>query len=295
MPEHPSSRLQHQLVSHLGQLDATQHFNPTVHEHATLILVKPLRQNVRLEHPDHHRFPFSSLRELEHRIPQCPPDATMLKRIQQVQREQFAIGLQEILGRTARGETNNMIILEGHENPMRLIKGPFPLQDPSFERDRIQNLLGHQTAIRLEPGLHMHPSQSRNVISSRSANHGSVYCQSLENAANKKFVAYKKKFGADSVITDPMTHGYVDVYLWKAAATKAKSLEPVAVRKAIVGIKWADSPLGPISVEKNGSITQRVYIGESGEGGQFKILWQSKAVVKPQPYDPLSFPGKSCP
>jgi urea transport system substrate-binding protein len=122
------------------------------------------------------------------------------------------------------------------------------------------------------------------------------YFQSLENAANKKFVAaYKKKFGADSVITDPMIHGYVDVYLWKAAATKAKSLEPVAVRKAIVGIKWADSPLGPISVEKNGSITQRVYIGESGEGGQFKILWQSKSVVKPQPYDALSFPGKSCP
>jgi urea transport system substrate-binding protein len=122
------------------------------------------------------------------------------------------------------------------------------------------------------------------------------YFQSLENAPNKKFVAaYKKKFGADSVITDPMIHGYVDVYLWKAAATKAKSLEPMAVRKAIVGIKWADSPLGPISVEKNGSITQRVYIGESGEGGQFKILWQSKAVVKPQPYDPLSFPGKSCP
>jgi urea transport system substrate-binding protein len=122
------------------------------------------------------------------------------------------------------------------------------------------------------------------------------YFQSLENAANKKFVAaYKKKFGADSVITDPMIHGYVDVYLWKAAAIKAKSLEPMAVRKAIVGIKWADSPLGPISVEKNGSITQRVYIGESGEGGQFKILWQSKAVVKPQPYDALSFPGKSCP
>ena len=122
------------------------------------------------------------------------------------------------------------------------------------------------------------------------------YFQSLDNAPNKKFVAaYKKKFGADSVITDPMIHGYVNVYLWKAAATKAKSLEPVAVRKAIVGIKWADSPLGPISVEKNGLITQRVYIGESGEGGQFKILWQSKSVVKPQPYDPLTFPGKSCP
>jgi urea transport system substrate-binding protein len=122
------------------------------------------------------------------------------------------------------------------------------------------------------------------------------YFQSLPNAANKKFVAaYKAKYGKDAVITDPMIHGYIDVYLWKAAVEKAKSFEPVAVRKAIVGIALKDTPMGTITVEANGSITQQVYIGESGEGGQFKILWSSKGVVKPEPYDKLAFPGKTCP
>lgn len=122
------------------------------------------------------------------------------------------------------------------------------------------------------------------------------YFQSLDNPANKKFVAaYKKKYGAGAVITDPMIHGYINVYLWKAAVEKAKSFDPVAVRKAIVGVSLKDTPMGTVTVEPNGSITQTVYIGESGAGGQFKILWQSKGVVKPEPYDKLAFPGKTCP
>ena len=39
------------------------------------------------------------------------------------------------------------------------------------------------------------------------------YYQSLPSATNAAFVAaYKAKFGADSVVDDPMVHGYVDVY-----------------------------------------------------------------------------------
>jgi urea transport system substrate-binding protein len=122
------------------------------------------------------------------------------------------------------------------------------------------------------------------------------YFQSLDNAPNKKFVAaYKKEFGADAVITDPMIHGYINVYLWKAAVLKAKSFDPAAVRKAIVGVTLKDSPMGPIAVKANGSISQRVYIGESSDGGQFKIVWDSKKAVNPEPYDKLTFPGKTCP
>ncbi|MDO4244945.1 MAG: urea ABC transporter substrate-binding protein [Deinococcus sp.] len=121
------------------------------------------------------------------------------------------------------------------------------------------------------------------------------YFQSLPNAANKKFVAaYKKKYGANAVVTDPMAHAYINVYLWKAAVEKAKSFNPAAVRKAIVGISM-DSPLGKITVDKSGSLTQAVYTGQSGAGGQFKVVAQSKGVVAPQPYDKLAFPGKTCP
>ncbi|GAA5500900.1 aliphatic amidase expression-regulating protein [Deinococcus xinjiangensis] len=121
------------------------------------------------------------------------------------------------------------------------------------------------------------------------------YFQSLPNAANKKFVAaYKAKFGKDAVVTDPMAHAYMNVYLWKAAVEKAKSFDPAAVRKAIVGISLS-SPLGKITVDANGSLTQAVYIGQSGAGGQFKVISQSKGVVAPQPYDALAFAGKKCP
>ena len=121
------------------------------------------------------------------------------------------------------------------------------------------------------------------------------YFQSLPGAANKKFVAaYQAKYGKNAAITDPMAHAYMDVYLWKAAVEKAKSFDPMAVRKAIVGISM-DSPLGKITVDKSGSLTQAVYTGQSGAGGQFKVIAQSKGVVAPQPYDKLAFPGKTCP
>ena len=34
--------------------------------------------------------------------------------------------------------------------------------------------------------------------------------------------------------------------------------------------------------------------GELDPDGQFKILWQSERPIVPEPYDPLSFPGKKC-
>ena len=59
------------------------------------------------------------------------------------------------------------------------------------------------------------------------------YYQSLDTPENKKFIeAYKAKFGKDAVITDPMIHGYVDVYAWKAAVEKAGSTDPAKVRAA---------------------------------------------------------------
>ncbi|MEF2280259.1 transporter substrate-binding protein [Deinococcus sp. YIM 134068] len=65
-----------------------------------------------------------------------------------------------------------------------------------------------------------------------------TYFQRLPNAANRKFVAaYKKKYGQNAAITDPMAHAYMDVYLWKAALEKARSCDPAAVRKAIVGVR----------------------------------------------------------
>ncbi|MGI4877477.1 MAG: urea ABC transporter substrate-binding protein [Janthinobacterium lividum] len=121
------------------------------------------------------------------------------------------------------------------------------------------------------------------------------YFQSINNPANVKFIAaYKAKFGADKVVTDPMVHGYVDVYIWKAAVEKAGSTDPAKVRAAVVTLAAADTPLGMVKFLPNNSLVQTGYIGEADAAGQFKVLWTSKGAIDPNPYDVLAFPGKTC-
>jgi urea transport system substrate-binding protein len=121
------------------------------------------------------------------------------------------------------------------------------------------------------------------------------YFQSLDTPANKKFVAaYQAKFGAGAAVTDPMVHGYVDVYIWKAAVEKAKSFDTDKVRKAAVGLTLADTAMGSIKFADNQSLFQTAYIGQLDPSGQFNIIWQSKGPIAPDPYDPVAFPGKSC-
>ncbi|MDP3658636.1 urea ABC transporter substrate-binding protein [Phenylobacterium sp.] len=121
------------------------------------------------------------------------------------------------------------------------------------------------------------------------------YFQTLENPENAKFIAaYKAKFGADAVMTDPMIHGYLDVYAWKAAVEKAGDFDPAKVRAAAVAMDPIPSPLGPVKFATNNSLTQTGYIGEADAAGQFKILWTSTAPIAPDPYDPVAFPGKTC-
>ncbi|NDU91876.1 MAG: urea ABC transporter substrate-binding protein [Ferrovum sp.] len=121
------------------------------------------------------------------------------------------------------------------------------------------------------------------------------YFQSLNNPANKKFIAaYKAKFGSNSVIDDPMVHGYIDVYIWAAAVKKAGSFDPQAVRKAATQLGWTDSPMGPVKFADNQSLYQTAYVGQLQPDGQFNILWKSKQPLRPEPYDALAFPGRSC-
>jgi urea transport system substrate-binding protein len=121
------------------------------------------------------------------------------------------------------------------------------------------------------------------------------YFQSLNNPANQKFIAaYKSKFGSSAVLDDPMVHGYIDVYIWAAAVKKAGSFNPQAVRKAATQLGWTSSPMGQIKFADNQSLYQTAYVGQLQPNGQFKILWQSKEPLRPEPYDALAFPGRSC-
>ncbi len=121
------------------------------------------------------------------------------------------------------------------------------------------------------------------------------YFQSLKDPASKKFVAaYKAKYGASSVVDDPLALGYLDVYAWADAARKAKSFNVNKIRKAVVELGWKDYVMGKTRFVQNQSLEQTAYIGKLLPDGQFKIIWKSPKPIYPQPYDPLVFPGKKC-
>jgi urea transport system substrate-binding protein len=121
------------------------------------------------------------------------------------------------------------------------------------------------------------------------------YFQTLQSPENAKFVsAYKAKYGADAVVTDPMVHGYVDVFLWKAAVEKAGTFDPAKVRAAVVALENTPTALGGVKFAPNNSLVQTAYIGQADDAGQFKVLWTSSGQIQPDPYDPKAFPGKTC-
>jgi len=120
------------------------------------------------------------------------------------------------------------------------------------------------------------------------------YFESIPGPENKKFVAaYQAKYPG-SPVDDPMAHGYVDVYSWAAAVKKAGSFDIDKVRKAASTLSFSDVGMGETKFASNQSLIQTAYVGQLDPAGQFKILWHSKGPVAPVPYDPLSFPGKSC-
>ena len=129
------------------------------------------------------------------------------------------------------------------------------------------------------------------------------YYQSVESPANAKFVAAFKDFcaknnlpgGKDRVTDDPIEAAYYGVYVWKAAVEKAKSFDVDAVRAAVYGLEF-DAPGGKKQMdEKNQHTLKPVYVGEIKKDGQFKIVWKSKGLVKPDSYSKYLHPDGNVP
>jgi urea transport system substrate-binding protein len=120
------------------------------------------------------------------------------------------------------------------------------------------------------------------------------YFQSVDTPENKTFIAaFKAKYGKDRVVDDPIEAAYYGVYVWKAAVEKAKSFAVDQVRAAVYGLEFA-APGGKKKMdEKNQHTWKPVYIGEIQKDGQFKIVWKSKGLVKPDSYSTYLWPDAS--
>jgi len=112
------------------------------------------------------------------------------------------------------------------------------------------------------------------------------YFQTVELPASKKFVeAFKAKYGADRVVNDPMEAAYVAVYFWKLAVEKAGKADDLeAVRKSALGLTF-DAPGGMYTLENNHHLAKFVRLGEVGDDGLFKIVYETKAAVVPIPWN----------
>jgi ABC-type branched-subunit amino acid transport system substrate-binding protein len=113
----------------------------------------------------------------------------------------------------------------------------------------------------------------------------STYFQSLDNPANKKFVAaYQERYGADAVTHMPLVGTYNAVWLFADAAKKAKDLSTGSLTKALVGATYADSPEGQATtISANHHCNHPSYVGQCGTDGQYKTV----ATFRPRQADPF--------
>jgi len=114
------------------------------------------------------------------------------------------------------------------------------------------------------------------------------YFQTLDGPRNTDFVAaFRKRYGAERVVSDPMEAAYCAVNLWAQAVEEAGTENTDAVRKTILDQSMA-APEGVILIDPETQHAWRpVRVGRIRADGQFDIVWDSHRPVRPQPF-PLS-------
>ena len=111
------------------------------------------------------------------------------------------------------------------------------------------------------------------------------YFQSLDNPNNKAFVkAFKEMWGEDSVIGDVTQAAYLGPWLWKFTVEKAGSFDIDNVAAASPGVEFKKAPEGYVRIAENHHLWSRARIGKMLENGQFKVIAESKDLIKPNPF-----------
>lgn len=111
------------------------------------------------------------------------------------------------------------------------------------------------------------------------------YFQSVESAESKAFVAhFKRRFGNDRVLDDPMEAAYTGVQLWVNAVREVGTAD-LPVVKTVLGQQSMLAPEGIVSVDsETNHLWKTVRIGQAGPDGQFATVWQSEHNVHPAPF-----------
>ena len=111
------------------------------------------------------------------------------------------------------------------------------------------------------------------------------YFQSVDTPENKLFViSFKKKYGPQRVVTDPMESAYLGVRLWAQAVAECQSTDTRQIRRAMLSQRMA-APGGEVRID---SATQHTFktprIGRVQKDGQFEVVWTAAKPEQPRPY-----------
>jgi urea transport system substrate-binding protein len=112
------------------------------------------------------------------------------------------------------------------------------------------------------------------------------YFQSQKNPSNLAFVeAFKKKWGADSVIGDVTQAAYLGPWLWKKAVEKAGSFDIDKIHAAHSGIEFPNAPEGYVRIhDTNQHLWSKAKIGKVLKNGQFEVIAVSDELIEPDPF-----------
>jgi len=111
------------------------------------------------------------------------------------------------------------------------------------------------------------------------------YFQSLESEENRAFVqAFRARFGAARVVSDPMVSAYVAVQLWAQAVREVHS-DAVNVVNPAVPRQSVPAPFGVAAVNaQTRHLWKPVLIGKALPDGQFELVLSGGPAVRPRPY-----------
>ncbi len=111
------------------------------------------------------------------------------------------------------------------------------------------------------------------------------YFQSIDNPANKEFVAaFRKMWGQDMVIGDVTQAAYLGPWLWKMAVEKAGSFDVDKVRAVSPGLEMTNAPEGVIKVHKNHHLWSKTRVGKALENSQYEVVFETKDLIEPNPF-----------
>ncbi len=119
------------------------------------------------------------------------------------------------------------------------------------------------------------------------------YYESIESKQNKRFIqAFKKRYGKERHISDPMEAAYFGVYLW-AQAVEESGVAKSEIIKNTIKTQVLLAPEGMVYVDPDTNhVWKTVRIGQLDANGVFNIIWSSEKSIKPFPY-PLIWGLKS--